>query len=339
MPLTRRHFVQQTAVATGIAALTNCGDSILQRTCAADAQGAANSLPIVDTHQHLWDLTKFRLPWLKEVTALARSYVTKDYLEATAGTNVTQAVYMEVDVEPNQQTAEAEHILSLAKDPKNLTVAAVISGRPASPEFKAYISKFKNVEGIKGVRQVLHVPETKPGFCVTEPFVAGVRLLGEMNKSYDVCMRPSELADAVKLAELCPDTRLIIDHCGNADPKLFGKSKGKGDEAPDHDPDEWRRQMAALARKPNTICKISGIVARARKGAWSAADLAPVINHCLDEFGPDRVVFGSDWPVCTLVASLREWVMALREIISSRPLADQRKLLADNAKKLYRLGS
>ena len=333
MQVTRRHFVQDVAFAAG-AVGTGALTSLVS---AKETKPPAELLPVIDTHQHLWDLTKFRLPWTKDVPALNHSFVTKDYLAAIAGTNITRAVYMEVDVEPSQQTAEAEHVLNLTKNPKNLTVAAVISGRPASADFKAYITRFKDVEGIKGVRQVLHGPETKAGFCLQDAFVSGVRLLGELNKSFDVCIRPTELADAVKLADRCPDTRLIIDHCGNADPKAFGKLKDKETEKPDHDADEWRRQMSALARKPNTVCKISGVVVRARKGAWSAADLAPVINHCLDEFGPDRVIFGGDWPVCTLVASLSEWVTALREIISARPAADQRKLLADNARKIYQL--
>lgn len=334
MSSTRRQFLQHAVVAGGA---TLVAGRFAAPTLAADPKDTA-TLPIVDTHQHLWDLTKFRLPWLKEAKELARSYVTKDYLEAIEGTHIAQSVYMEVDVEPKQQTEEAEYVLQLAKDPKkNITSAAVISGRPASPEFKSYITKFKDVAGIKGVRQVIHVPETPQGFCLQDSFVAGVRLLGELNKSFDVCMRPAELADAVKLAERCRDTRLIIDHCGNADPKLFGKNAGKGDEKPDHDPTEWKRQMEALAKQPNTICKISGIIARVRKGAWSAEDLAPVVNHCLDAFGPDRVVFGSDWPVCTLGASLKEWVVALRQIIATRPAADQRKLLSENARRLYRL--
>jgi predicted TIM-barrel fold metal-dependent hydrolase len=94
--------------------------------------------------------------------------------------------------------------------------------------------------------------------------------------------------------------------------------------------------MQALANRPNVICKISGIIARVTPG-WSAATLAPTVNHCLDVFGPDRVVFGGDWPVCTLGASYREWATALREIIAERSERDQRKLLHDNAEQFYQL--
>ena len=106
---------------------------------------------------------------------------------------------------------------------------------------------------------------------------------------------------------------------------------------PGHQADQWRREIAQLAKRRNVVCKISGIVAQAPKESWTADHLAPIINHCLEVFGPDRVVFGSDWPVCTRVAALREWVAALKEVIQNRPKADQRKLLHDNAVRFYGL--
>jgi predicted TIM-barrel fold metal-dependent hydrolase len=293
-------------------------------------------LPIIDTHQHLWDLNKFRLPWLADAPALKRSYVTKDYLEAVAGLNITKSVYMEVDVTPEQQVEEAEHLIAICQDPKNLTVGAVISGRPGSDQFKKYITQFRGNKLIKGVRQVLHGGSTPAGTCLAKPYVASVQLLGELGMSFDLCMRPTELADGAKLADQCPETRLIVDHCGNADPKAFSPGKQRAqDEKPTHEVDPWKRDIESLAKRPNVICKISGIVARARAQAWSAEDLAPIVNHCLDSFGPERVVFGSDWPVCTLVASLKEWVTALRAIIATRPVDEQRKLLSENARRFY----
>jgi L-fuconolactonase len=94
--------------------------------------------------------------------------------------------------------------------------------------------------------------------------------------------------------------------------------------------------MEQFARRRNVIGKISGIVARAPKN-WTSHDLAPIVNHCLDVFGPDRVVFGGDWPVCLRGASYREWVVALREIVRDRPIADQKKLWYDNAVRFYNL--
>lgn len=130
------------------------------------------------------------------------------------------------------------------------------------------------------------------------------------------------------------ETRFIVDHCGNADPHAFVVAAG--DAKPSHDPAVWRRDIDALAQLDNVICKISGVVARApQEGA--AAALAPIVNHCLDAFGRDRVVFGGDWPVCLRGATFRQWVLILREIIANRPAAEQRKLWHDNAVRCYGL--
>ncbi len=299
-------------------------------------------LPIVDTHQHLWDLGRFDLPWLAGMPTLNRNYLTSDYLAATEGLNVVKAIYMEVDVTPAQQVSEAEHLIELcAQADTNPTVGAVISGRPASAAFEAYIRRFAASPAIKGVRQVLHAPEAPQGLCLAPQYLQNMQLLGELGLRFDLCMRPSELSDGAKLAAQCPNTRFVVDHCGNADPYLVsGASSGDaaGDDPSWHDRQQWMDDIAALAALPNTICKISGIIARARPG-WNASDLAPTVNHCLDSFGPDRVVFGGDWPVCTLGAdaTYRAWVEALTEIIADRSETARRKLLHDNAVAFYEL--
>ena len=294
-----------------------------------------DSVPIIDTHQHLWDLTKFKPPWLKGAPkVLAKSYVTKDFVEATKGLNVVKAVYMEVDVAPKDQVREAKHVIALSKSDKHPTVGAVISGRPNSTRFKKYIDQFKDNKLVKGVRQVLHVDTAKKGLCLEKQFIKSVRLLGEYGKSFDMCMRPTELKDAAKLADACPDTRLILDHCGNADPKAFMKSS---DEKPWHTPGQWKKDMAALAKRKNVICKISGIVARAPKG-WKADHLAPIINHCIECFGFHRVIFGGDWPVCLLGASYKQWVVALKDVLKGNSEADIKRLFHDNTVRYYSLG-
>src|SRR5262249_8825938 len=146
-------------------------------------------LPIIDTHQHLWDLKKFRLPWVNEGAPLARNFLMSDYREATAGLNVVKTVYMEADVDPAQQVEEAEHVMEFCKRADNPMVAAVISGRPDSDEFKKYATRFKDSAYIKGVRRVLHGDGTPAGHCLGEKFVRGVRLLGDLGMSFDLCMR------------------------------------------------------------------------------------------------------------------------------------------------------
>ena len=300
----------------------------------------ADALRIVDTHQHLWDLSKLRLSWLKRSGALNRSYVMKDYLEATAGLNVVKAVYMEVDVDDGCQVAEAEYVLDICRRGDAPTCAAVIGGRPGSPGFREYITRYKGNSFIKGVRQVLFAWKEGSPFFLDKTYVDSVRLLGELGMSFDICVAAPGLADAARLVDLCPDTRFILDHCGNADVKQFYPaekypSPEKAEEARRF-ADRWRRDIAEMAKRKNVICKISGIVASVPP-QWRADDLAPVINHCLDSFGPDRVVFGGDWPVCTKGATYRQWVEALRQVIRPRSQSQQRKLLAENAVKFYGL--
>jgi predicted TIM-barrel fold metal-dependent hydrolase len=288
--------------------------------------GEDHTLPIVDTHQHLWDLRQFRLPWIKEGSPLARDFLMADYLKATEGLNVVRTVYMEVDLDPAQQQAEAEYAIALCKQVDNPMAAAVISGRPASEGFAKYITSFKNSAYIKGVRQVLHNEEVPRGFCLEKAFVQSIQLLGDLGMSFDLCVRPGELLDAAKLLDECPGTRFILDHCGNA-------------RVPDKDRTQWQKDIAAVAQRKNVVCKVSGIVVSAQPGQWTAEDLAPIVNHVLDVFGPDRVMFGGDWPVCTKAASLREWVTALNSIVRERSQEHQRRLFHDNAVRFYGLPS
>jgi L-fuconolactonase len=299
--------------------------------CATGRSGAAPSeIPIVDTHQHLWDLDRFSLPWLQGRGPLAKNHLLKDSLEAFRGTGIVKSVYMEVDVAPEQKVAEAEYVLALCRDPGAPTRGAVIGGRPAESGFASYVDRFRGDARVKGVRQVMF-----DGGILAPAFVGGVRLLGERGLCFDLCVPPGDLDDGAKLVDLCPATRFVVDHCGNADPKAFMRSPP---DKPAHDAEAWRRSMDKLAGRNNVICKISGIVARVPQPAWGPEHLAPIVDACLGAFGPDRVVFGSDWPVCTMGAPGARWVAALREIIRSRPSADQRKLLHDNAVRFYSLG-
>lgn len=289
---------------------------------------------IIDTHQHLWDLGKFKLPWLAEAPeVLKHTFHIKEYLEATRGLNV-KSVYMEVDVDPKQHVEEAEHVIALSKLGKPM-IGAVIGGRPDSAEFPAYLDRFKGTSEVKGVRHVLHSGVTPQGHCLEKQFVKGIQLLGERGLRFDLCMRPTELDDAAKLTELCPETEFTLDHCGNGDPKAFRPAK-PGEEKPSHTVEQWKQGIDRLAKRKNVICKISGIIAGLPKGE-GAEQLAPIVNHCLDAFGPDRVVFGSDWPVCLLGGELQDWTTMLTEIIVSRSAADRTKLWSGNAIKHYSL--
>ena len=185
--------------------------------------------PIVDTHQHLWDLSRFRLPWLKGAAKLDRSFLMNDYRRATEGLGVVASVYMEVNVEPAQQAAEADYVLDLIRRGEKPMVGAVISGRPESNGFATFLARYQDQPAIKGLRRVLHAPDTPRGHCFDARFIAGIRLLGRMGLSFDLCMRPAELGDAVKLVNACPDTTFILDHCGNASIRTRDLSGWKAD--------------------------------------------------------------------------------------------------------------
>ena len=157
---------------------------------------------------------------------------------------------------------------------------------------------------------------------------------------FDLCIRPAELPDAVELCRQVPETTFVLDHCGNPDPCIVNGERQPDSSSPDttffHTRTSWLDAIQTLGKLENVVCKISGIIARAEKG-WSAATLAPTVNACLDAFGEDRVIFGGDWPVCTLGASLSQRIAALREIVADRSQTAQDKLFHLNAGRFYRL--
>ena len=136
-------------------------------------------LPIIDTHQHLWDLKEFRLPWIKPGSVLAKDHLMSDYLKATEGLNIVKTIYMEVDLDPAQQKEEADFVIETCKRGDTPMVAGVISGQPNSESFAKYITPFKGNRYIKGVRQILHA-QTPTGLCLEPQFIKGIRLLGEL---------------------------------------------------------------------------------------------------------------------------------------------------------------
>jgi predicted TIM-barrel fold metal-dependent hydrolase len=285
-------------------------------------------IPIVDPHQHLWDLKQFSLPWVPKDTksVLARDYLISDYIEATKSSNVVKAVYMEVDVTPEQHNAEADFVISLCEQGDYPTVGAVISGRPNDKSFPQYMERFESVKWIKGVRQVLHAGGTPRGYCLEPQFVKSVQHLGSIGKCFDLCMRSGELLDGAKLIERCPKTRFVLDHCGNGPVRPENKS----------DFEVWQKGIREIAKFENVVCKISGIVASAPEG-WTASDLEPVIVESMEAFGEDRIMFAGDWPVCLLRASFEQWVKALKTLVKDRSEAFQRKLFHDNAVAFYDL--
>ncbi len=286
---------------------------------------------IVDTHLHLWDLHVVRLPWVETATGHARDVLAHDhrladFAEASRGLRVTQAVYMEVDVAEADEAKEAEYVSRLCADRQSPLVAAVISGRPAAADFAAYLDRFRENPHIKGLRQVLHTGATPARFCLEADFVRGVRLLGERGLSFDLCLRNDQLEVGAELIERCPETRFVLDHCGNP-------------HAGPSDLDAWHRGLARIAglRDRTVVCKVSGLYGNVQATDWPAARLAPLVRTVIDLFGWDRVIFAGDWPVVNLGASYRVWVETLKQIVRTDPPAHQAKLFRENARRFYAL--
>ncbi len=282
-------------------------------------------LPIIDTHQHLWDLKKFELPWLAGYETLRRSYLLADYWNAAQGTNIVKTIYMEVDVTRKQRQAEVDFVVALARDPANRMAAAVVGGQPDSPQFAEYVRGLKSSGVEKGVRAAVQSRDSGNGFELDRDFVAGVRLLGKNGLSFDINVSPDQLPRAAALVDQAPETRFVLDHCGNIAPVAPTKAEVE----------RWKRGIAEVAKRKAVVCKISGFITNSQGKTPSIEEIAMVVDHVYECFGPQRVMFAGDWPVCTLAMTLAEWVATLAQIVANRPNSDQRSLFYDNAAKFY----
>ena len=319
----RKKFITSTSV-MAVASIT--GSQLLN----AAIHKRGKLLPIVDTHQHLWDIERFKEGW--SAPPFPGNFSMREYRIAIKGLNVVKSVYIEVTVPPDKRHEEAFYAVELCKDRSNPTAAAVIGGDLNRNDFEEYMSEFKNSRYIKGIRYWFKSPEE----ILYDQVIKNIRVLGEMNMHFEFSIPPKWLPHMTELVSICPHTLFFVQHCGNADPKAFfkpGELLGK----PDHDSEQWIAYMKAIASKKNVVCKISGLVTRAPGYPLTADNLAPAINHCLDIFGPDRVMFGSDWPVCLGRMEMRCWVNILKEVVVNRSYGDQKKLFHDNAVKFYKI--
>ena len=277
---------------------------------------------IVDAHQHLWDLDLFHYAWLKDLPVLNRSFRMNDYCDATTGLGIEKSVHLEADVDEPFTVEETKHVLWLADRSDNPLEGVVASGRPESKEFKTYLERILGHAKLKGIRRILHTQPDDLG--QSETFIENVNSLAGYGLSFDLCVLARQLPLAIRLVSRCPEVTFILDHCGV--PQVREKIL-----------DPWRANIHAIAKFPNIFCKISGLVAYADPHHWTAEDLRPYVDHAIECFGWDRVMFGSDWPVCTLSASYRQWVDALVSLTRGAGEVNQKKLFQENAIRIYRL--
>lgn len=283
-----------------------------------------STVPIIDTHQHLWDLSKLTLAWLRDApySKLARDFLPADYATATAGFNVVKTVYMEVDVPPSEHAVEADLILQLCGAPGSPLAGAVLGGRPGDDQFAAWVDRFRQHPHVKGFREVLF---DKPAdYFLRDSFIRGVRRLGDMGFTFDVEAPAASLPHTLQLFDSCPSTVFILDHCAHPDLAAWEDTS-------------WKANIARCAERDNVVMKLSGAFSVPAPPLPPGEALAKAVDYLLDTFGPDRIVFGSDWPVVTLAASFRAWADAVWAIVGDRNQTLIRKLFHDNAVRVYRL--
>jgi len=308
-----------------LAAVSVGGSSLLYK-----GKGDSSLLPIIDTHQHLVDFKRFGREWAHP--PVEGNFGMVAYKKAISGLNIVKAVYMEVAVPEDKRYQEALYAIELCKDQTNPTVGAVISADLYMNDFREYMSQFKNTHCIKGIRAGFKSVES----MLDSRIIDNIQLLGEMNMRLDFIVPPSWFPNMAKLIQRCPATQFQADHCGNADPKIFLDQESSVEKLV-HERDEWITGITAIASEKNVVCKISGVVSRLTDYPVSAENIAPVINHCLDIFGADRVMFASDWPWCLKAVTLNSWVTLLKQVVKNRSIEDQKKLFHDNAVRHYKI--
>ncbi|WP_315926020.1 amidohydrolase [Mesorhizobium sp. SP-1A] len=277
---------------------------------------------IIDTHLHLIDLAALRYPWLDGVPALNRNFPQEDYAVEARRVGIEAALHMEVDVDPADIEAETAHVERLARKPGSLLRGAIVSARPEETGFAAYLERVRADPFVKGFRRVLHVvpDDVSEGALFRE----NVRRLSGTGLPFDLCVLPRQHPKAMALIDQAPDVQFVLDHCGIPD------IRGNGEHP-------WREQITEIARRPNVVAKISGVVAYADPAGWTLETIRPYVEHVIGAFGWDRVVWGSDWPVCTLGGGLSTWVAATHALLSGTGERERSQLLSANARRVYRL--
>jgi predicted TIM-barrel fold metal-dependent hydrolase len=271
---------------------------------------------ILDTHLHLIYPDRFSYPWLADSPRLNRAWLHEDYFAEAVPLGIETALHMEVDAAEKDMLAESEFVLTLPR-----IVGAIAACRPEHMNFVDQIERLSEHAHIKGVRRILH--ESPDDLSQSDLFVENIRHLPDYDLSFDLCVRADQLPIGQMLVERAPDVSFILDHCGVPDVTGAGL-------------DPWREHIRRIARLPNLNAKISGVVAYSGPD-WSIETIRPYVEHVIECFGWDRVVWGSDHPVVTRTGSLTRWVEATRAIIKGASEDEQAKLLHRNAERIYKV--
>jgi L-fuconolactonase len=274
---------------------------------------------IIDSHQHFWQVGRFEYPWLtRELGILFKDYL-PDSLEPILRQN---QIAKTVLVQASNSLEETRWLLELADE--NEFIAGVVGWVDLkSPMVAAQLEEFTRRKKFKGVR---HLVESEPldDWLVQRQVLEGLKTLEDYNVSYDLLVHTRHLRFVPAVAEACPKLRLVIDHL--AKPPI-AKSEI----------DQWKEEFAPIAQFPNVVCKLSGLVTEANHAAWKVDDLRPYVSIALEAFGVERLLFGSDYPVCLLAASYDRVLESFQTLLSDLSSESRHRVFAVNAIEFYKL--
>jgi L-fuconolactonase len=276
-----------------------------------------------DAHIHFLDPAVFSYPWLARHSGLARRHTSTDLDAEASGATPARMVFIQADCREDQAPDEIGWVTNLAaRDPRIAAIVAYcrMNGSAGCAERLAELRRHPLVRGVR------HLIQGQPDrdFCLQPGFVAGVRQCGAAGLLFEICCVADQLPNVVRLVRACPDTRFILDHAGKPDIR-----SGRFDA--------WREQIDALAALPNVAAKLSAFVTQARHDAWEVADLRPYWNHLVAAFGPQRLLFGSDWPVVKLASTYHRWLDAATELSAPLSPSDRAAVFHLNAGCIYQL--
>jgi L-fuconolactonase len=283
--------------------------------------------PIIDAHQHVWDPAVRPQPWLdsdEELAPLRRKFAVADLARVAAEAGVTSTVVVQTVTEPT----ETPELLALAHT--GPLVAAVVGWTDMTHRGIAdAIAELRAAPGgefLAGIRHPL-LTEPDPGWLARRDVLQGLAALAAAGLTFDLVLRPGQLASAVQAAADTPELVFVLDHLGNVD--VTASPVQSADTVPDQ---AWAASFRALAALPNTVCKLSGILTQA-----PVESLRPYFDLALACFGPRRLMFGSDWPVCTLQSSYRDVVTKAVALTASLSEPERAAILAGTARAVYRM--
>ena len=274
---------------------------------------------MIDSHQHFWQVRRFEYPWMtKDLGVLYRDYLPADLAPVLKQNGVNKTVL----VQASNSVAESRWLLDLAD--ANSFIAGVVGWVDlTSADIDRQLDELTAHPKFKGVR---HLVESEPrdDWLIQPTVLANLKRLSSYGLSYDLLVHTRHLKCVPWIAEHCPYLALVIDHL--AKPPIAR-----------NEITEWSQALAPLATFPNIYCKLSGLVTESNWATWQTDDLRPFVDRALELFGPERMMFGSDYPVCLLAASYDRVLDAFQEILKDLGEAEREKIFSKNAAQFYRL--